>query len=110
MFSHVANSWLFTTKYLSTTVVCMLPAIFTERIINASNSNDNAIVRAREFEWVIISVYEFTVKTAPHSKRDVITAEVMDAIFFAVSVNTSPLDDGLACKIINCLGISQLLD
>ena len=88
----------------------MLPAIFTERIINASNSNDNAIVRASEFEWVIISVYGFTFKTAPHLKRDVITAEEMDAIFFAVSVNTSPLDDGLACKIIKCLGISQLVD
>ena len=36
----------------------MLPAIFTERIINASNSSDNAIVRAREFEWVIISGQE----------------------------------------------------
>ena len=80
------------------------------RTINAPNSSDNAIVRAREFEWAIISVYGSPVKTAPHWKRGVITAEVMDAIFFAVSVNTSPMADGLACKIINRLGISRLVD
>ena len=73
----------------------------------AVNSNNNALERAREIHFAIKVVYVFGGVTAMVSvvKRGAPAAEVMDAIFFAVSVNTSPYSDGLAYKIITCRSV-----
>lgn len=88
----------------------MLPAISMGLTVITFNSSNNAR-RAREIHFAIKVVYVLGVVTAILSavKRGALTAETMDAIFLAVSVNTSPYIDGFSCKIITFVSVSLFM-